>query len=94
MPTLTRMEGPLDLEGCEIEAKPVPFSRWILEQVDRGGFFGQLATIAKADRDFPRKAAPIRCASGWPISVPILRCSTRSTMPSWTGQRYDRADVG
>lgn len=58
MPALTKMDGPLDLEGYENEAAPLPFGRWILEQVDRGGFIGQLATIAKADRGFPKEGGP------------------------------------
>ncbi|WP_103728940.1 hypothetical protein [Novosphingobium sp. HII-3] len=38
--------------------EPVPFGRWVLEQTHRGGFLGQLATIAKSDRGFPRNGDP------------------------------------
>lgn len=47
MPQLAKMDGPLDLEP------PGPERRWILEQTERGGFVGQLASIAKSDRGFP-----------------------------------------
>lgn len=33
---------------------PVPFGRWVLQQIDRGGFIGELAKAAKADRAFPK----------------------------------------
>ncbi|PZQ50217.1 MAG: hypothetical protein DI555_23270 [Novosphingobium pentaromativorans] len=36
----------------------VPFGRWLLQQADRGGFIGQLATIAKSDRGFPKDGGP------------------------------------
>jgi hypothetical protein len=36
----------------------VPFGRWVLEQTSRGGFLGQLATIAKSDRGFPKEGGP------------------------------------
>jgi hypothetical protein len=37
---------------------PVPFGRWVLQQIDRGGFIGELAKAAKADRAFPRDGDP------------------------------------
>ncbi len=36
----------------------IPFGRWLLQQTDRGGFVGQLATIAKSDRGFPKDGGP------------------------------------
>jgi hypothetical protein len=36
----------------------IPFGRWVLEQTSRGGFLGQLATIAKSDRGFPKEGGP------------------------------------
>lgn len=47
-----------DLAGVEPERKCLTFGRWILEQHDRGGFIGQLATIAKSDRGFPKDGTP------------------------------------
>jgi hypothetical protein len=37
---------------------PVPFGRWVLHQIDRGGFIGDLAKAAKADRGFPKDGGP------------------------------------
>lgn len=54
MPHLAKMDGPLDLSGYETDAKPEAFGRWVLAQVGRGGFVGQLATIAQSDRGFPK----------------------------------------
>lgn len=42
----------------EAPEKPIPFGRWVLEQTSRGGFIGQLATIAKTDRGFPKDGGP------------------------------------
>lgn len=39
-------------------SEPVPFGRWVLQQIDRGGFIGELAKAAKADRAFPRDGDP------------------------------------
>ena len=39
-------------------SEPVPFGRWVLDQVERGGFIGQLAKAAKADRGFPKDGDP------------------------------------
>jgi hypothetical protein len=36
----------------------VPFGRWVLQQIDRGGFIGELAKAAKADRAFPKDGDP------------------------------------
>lgn len=36
----------------------VPFGCWVLQQIDRGGFIGELAKAAKADRAFPRGGDP------------------------------------
>lgn len=58
MPHLARMDGPLDLGACGTRTKSLPFGRWILEQTERGGFVGQLASIAKSDRGFPRDGTP------------------------------------
>lgn len=54
MPHLAKMDGPLDLSGYETDAMPQTFGRWVLAQVGRGGFIGQLATIAQSDRGFPK----------------------------------------
>jgi hypothetical protein len=37
---------------------PVPFGQWVLQQTERGGFLGQLAKAAKADRAFPKDGDP------------------------------------
>jgi hypothetical protein len=37
---------------------PVPFGRWVLDQIDRGGFIGELAKAAKSDRAFPKDGDP------------------------------------
>lgn len=42
----------------EKPAEAVPFGRWVLEQIDRGGFIGELAKAAKADRGFPKDGGP------------------------------------
>ncbi|WP_369751203.1 hypothetical protein [Novosphingobium sp. AP12] len=39
-------------------AEPVPFGRWVLQQIDRGGFIGELAKAAKIDRAFPKDGSP------------------------------------
>jgi len=39
-------------------AAALPFGRWVLEQTNRDGFLGQLATIAKSDRGFPKEGGP------------------------------------
>lgn len=51
MTYLSKMSGAADLIGVEIDGKPVPLGSWIPQQEDRGGFIGQLASIARADRD-------------------------------------------
>lgn len=51
MNDLSKME--FDARGGE-ETAPIPFGRWVLEQTARGGFVGQIATIAKSDRGFPK----------------------------------------
>jgi hypothetical protein len=38
--------------------EPVPFGRWVLQQIDCGGFIGELAKAAKADRAFPKDGDP------------------------------------
>ncbi|WP_083274903.1 hypothetical protein [Novosphingobium resinovorum] len=58
MPALSKMDGPLDLGGYETSSKSLPFGRWILEQSERGGFIGQLASIARSDRGFPKDGTP------------------------------------
>ncbi|WP_245892746.1 hypothetical protein [Novosphingobium guangzhouense] len=58
MPELSKMDSPLDLGGYETGGKSLPFGRWILEQAERGGFIGQLASIAKSDRGFPKDGTP------------------------------------
>lgn len=40
------------------EEEHMAFGRWLLLQVDRGGFVGQLAQAAKADRQFPKDGDP------------------------------------
>lgn len=39
-------------------SEPVPFGRWVLQQLDRGGFMGELAKAAIADRGFPKDGDP------------------------------------
>lgn len=39
------------------EQRP-PFGEWLVKQVDRDGWVGELVTAAKADRAFPRKGDP------------------------------------
>lgn len=36
----------------------LPFGRWVLQQIDRGGFIGDLAKAAKSDRAFPKDGDP------------------------------------
>ena len=38
--------------------EPLPFGRWVLQQIDRGGFLGELAKAAKSDRAFPKDGNP------------------------------------
>jgi hypothetical protein len=45
-----------NVEDAPIE--PVPFGRWVLQQIDCGGFIGELAKAAKADRAFPKDGDP------------------------------------
>lgn len=58
MTYMSKMDGPADLVGGEDSTKSLPFGRWILEQTERGGFIGQLASIAKSDRGFPKDGTP------------------------------------
>jgi hypothetical protein len=44
----------LRIDVRDAPEKPAPFGQWVLQQVERGGFIGQLATIAKSDRGFPK----------------------------------------
>lgn len=39
------------------EQRPT-FGAWLLKQVDREGWVGQLVNAAKADRGFPRNGSP------------------------------------
>ncbi|WP_232496214.1 hypothetical protein [Novosphingobium kaempferiae] len=91
MPHLAKMDGPLDLGGYETDAMPQTFGRWVLAQVGRGGFIGQLATIAQSDRGFPRMGPLMRSASASATPVRIPRCSMPSMMPNWIGQACDPA---
>lgn len=58
MTCMLKMAAPADLGGRETATKSLPFGRWILEQTERGGFIGQLASIAKSDRGFPKDGTP------------------------------------
>ena len=49
-----------DLEHAE----PQPFGQWLLQQRGQGGFVGQLADSAAADRTFP-KAGSYEDARKW-----------------------------
>lgn len=59
MPSLSETR-PYDFRVNVTEAPddPVPFGRWVPQQVERGGFLGQLAQAAKADRAFPKDGDP------------------------------------
>lgn len=49
----------LKTEGRTISAaERGPFGRWLLLQVDRRDFIGQLANIARSDRGFPKDGDP------------------------------------
>lgn len=48
------MSGPDDAMAVE------PFGFWLLSQVNRSGWIGDLAKAAKADRGFPRDGDPDR----------------------------------
>ena len=48
----------LRINVSEAPEAPVPFGRWVLQQVERGGFLGDLAKAAKADRAFPKDGSP------------------------------------
>lgn len=41
----------------DIDTRPC-FGAWLIQQTGQGGFIGQLATIAKSDRGFPKNGAP------------------------------------
>ncbi|HUD90082.1 hypothetical protein [Sphingobium sp.] len=43
----------------EAPTEALPFGRWVLQQIDRGGFIGDLAKAAKADRAFPKDGDPV-----------------------------------
>lgn len=47
----------MDMDRYQPEVKP-PFGAWLLQQKDRGGFVGQLATTAGTDRRFPKSGDP------------------------------------
>lgn len=55
---MTRDLNDLRINVADAPAEPVLFGRWVLEQSDRGGFIGELATAAKADRQFPKDGDP------------------------------------
>lgn len=38
--------------------EPIAFGAWLLQQKERGGLIGQLATGAAADRAFPKHGNP------------------------------------
>lgn len=48
----------LRVNVAEAPTELVPFGRWVLQQLDRGGFIGELAKAAKADRGFPKDGDP------------------------------------
>ncbi|UYY60083.1 YozE family protein [Sphingomonas sp. S2-65] len=54
------MTIPHDHDGAE----PQPFGQWLLQQRGQGGFIGQLANSAAADRTFP-KAGTYEDARKW-----------------------------
>jgi len=41
-----------------LDAPAISFGAWLIQQQDRGGFIGELAEAAKADRAFPRDGDP------------------------------------
>jgi len=41
-------------EDAESGDAPAPFAAWLLTQIGRSGWIGDLAKAAKADRSFPR----------------------------------------
>jgi hypothetical protein len=42
----------------QYEEKRQPFGAWLVTQKDRGGFVGQIASVAAADRRFPKSGDP------------------------------------
>jgi len=48
------MQDDLDRDAA---SKPA-FGAWLVQQKDRGGFVGQLATVAAGDRRFPKQGNP------------------------------------
>lgn len=58
MPPFTKMVSAADILNSPAVDAPMPFGRWILQQSGRGGFIGQLAAAAKADRGFPKDGDP------------------------------------
>jgi len=54
-PTIDKFEKIL----CGDDAEPRPsFGEWLLAQMDRKGWIGDLAKAAKTDRDFPKRGSP------------------------------------
>lgn len=41
-----------------VEIRAESFGQWLLSQHDRGGWVDELASAARADRGFPRRATP------------------------------------
>lgn len=59
MPPFSEMKfANLRINPDEAAEDVVPFGRWVLQQIDRGGFLGDLAKAAKADRAFPKDGDP------------------------------------
>jgi len=59
MGSLERHDAPgFRINVADAPEMPLAFGRWVLEQTSRGGFIGQLATIAKTDRGFPKDGGP------------------------------------
>jgi hypothetical protein len=48
----------------QLATPAVSFGAWLLKQKDRGGFIGQLAASALADRTFPR-TGDVEAARKW-----------------------------
>lgn len=60
MASLSRQDAPgFRINVADAPEDVVPFGRWVLQQIDRGGFIGELAKAAKADRGFPKDGDPV-----------------------------------
>jgi hypothetical protein len=54
----------MQMDDEQIDTPTVSFGSWLIQQKGRGGFIGQLATGAAADRTFPR-SGDVEAARKW-----------------------------